>query len=92
MQTTLELHDQLLAQAMKYSGETTEQGTVEAGLRLLVQISPRSAAPGEVPNGFRRLGTSRYTRDEAAEGIRQIAEKHTLGGLRIKDLIEEGRR
>ena len=37
MQTTLEVDDQLLHQAMQDSGETTERGVVEAALRLLIQ-------------------------------------------------------
>lgn len=38
MQTTLELDEQLLHQAMEDSGETNESAAVEAGLRLLVQM------------------------------------------------------
>ena len=37
MQTTLEIDDKLLHQAMQDSGATTERGVVEAALRLLIQ-------------------------------------------------------
>ena len=39
-------------------------------------------------------GKSATTKAERAEAIRQLEEfsqRHTLGGLKIKDLIEEGR-
>jgi hypothetical protein len=45
-----------------------------------------------IPPGFVRLGVPTMTRAEAAASIREIQKNHTLGGLKIKDLIEEGRR
>jgi prevent-host-death family protein len=30
--------------------------------------------------------------DAAVEGLRQFARSHSLGGLRIKDLVDEGRK
>jgi hypothetical protein len=45
-----------------------------------------------VPPGFVRLGKSSMTRAEATASILEIQRTHTLGGLKIKDLIEEGRR
>ena len=42
--------------------------------------------------GFRWLGTPTKSPEEAAAAIREIASKNTLGGLDIKDLINEGRR
>lgn len=36
--------------------------------------------------------TTPEQRREAIEAMRRIAERNTLGGLRIKDLIAEGRR
>ena len=45
-----------------------------------------------LPSGFVRLGTSSKTRAEATESILEIQRTHTLGGLKIKDLIEDGRR
>lgn len=38
MRTNIEIDDQLMRQAMRSSGERTKRGTVEAGLRLLVQV------------------------------------------------------
>jgi hypothetical protein len=45
-----------------------------------------------LPPGFVRLGTSPLNPAQATAMIREIASRHTLGGLKIKDLIEEGRR
>jgi hypothetical protein len=45
-----------------------------------------------IPPGFVRLGVPTMTREEATASIREIQKNHTLGGLKIKDLIEEGRR
>jgi Arc/MetJ family transcription regulator len=38
MRTNIEIDDDLMEQAMKVSGLTTKRDTVEAGLRLLVQL------------------------------------------------------
>jgi hypothetical protein len=45
-----------------------------------------------IPPGFVQLGVPAMTRADATAEIREIASKHTPGGLKIKDLIEEGRR
>jgi hypothetical protein len=45
-----------------------------------------------LPEGFVRLGPRTGTPQEAGQAIREIARTHTLGGVKIKDLIEEGRR
>lgn len=45
-----------------------------------------------IPEGFVRLGTSTKTLAEATASILDIQKRNTLGGLKIKDLIEEGRR
>jgi hypothetical protein len=45
-----------------------------------------------LPSGFAYLGPKTRTREQAAASIREIASRSTLGGLKIKDLIEEGRR
>jgi hypothetical protein len=41
---------------------------------------------------FVRFGPGPYTPEEAAAGIRELRKGVTLGGLKIKDLINEGRR
>ena len=38
MRTNIDIDDDLMQEAMKVSGLTTKRKTVEAGLRLLVQI------------------------------------------------------
>ena len=45
-----------------------------------------------IPPGFVRLGVPTMTRLEAKAAILEIQRTHTLGGLNIKELIEEGRR
>ena len=47
MRTNIEIDDQLMRQAMKSSGARTKRATVEAGLRLLVQVQAQA--------GIRRL-------------------------------------
>jgi Arc/MetJ family transcription regulator len=47
MRTNIEIDDQLMRQAMKSSGARTKRATVEAGLRLLVQVRAQA--------GIRRL-------------------------------------
>jgi len=38
MRTNIEIDDQLMRQAMRSGGARTKRATVEAGLRLLVQV------------------------------------------------------
>jgi hypothetical protein len=45
-----------------------------------------------IPPGFVRLGVPTMTRAEATASIREIQRTHTLGGLSIRELINEGRR
>ncbi len=47
MRTNIEIDDQLMRQAMKSSGARTKRATVEAGLKLLVQVRGQA--------GIRRL-------------------------------------
>ena len=47
MRTNIEIDDQLMRQAMRSSGARTKRATVEAGLRLLVQVRGQA--------GIRRL-------------------------------------
>ena len=57
----------------------------------LVQQAVARIGDDMVPAGFVRLGTSIATAAEAGAAIRAIGSRNTLGGLRIKDLIDEGR-
>jgi len=47
MRTNIEIDDQLMREAMRSSGARTKRATVEAGLRLLVQVRRQA--------GIRRL-------------------------------------
>jgi Arc/MetJ family transcription regulator len=44
MRTNIEIDDKLLARAMKASGHSTKRATVEAGLRLLVELREQRKA------------------------------------------------
>ncbi len=48
--------------------------------------------PTALPAGFERLEGASSSAAEAGAAIRQIASRNTLGGIKIKELIEEGRR
>jgi hypothetical protein len=41
---------------------------------------------------YSRLGTSTKTRAEAVADILEIQKRNRLGGLKIKDLVQEGRK
>jgi hypothetical protein len=59
-------------------------------LQAIDQIGEETQLPESV-----RLGSSNTTqadRDAAGAAIREIASRNTLGGLKIKDLILEGRK
>jgi Arc/MetJ family transcription regulator len=43
MRTNIEIDDRLMRQAMKSSGSRTKRATVEAGLRLLIQVRGQTA-------------------------------------------------
>jgi Arc/MetJ family transcription regulator len=43
MRTNIDIDDELLAEAMRITGQTTKKGTVEEALRRLVQIHKQSA-------------------------------------------------
>jgi hypothetical protein len=74
--------------------EKVVQQAAKLGMPVDQLVSQAIDKIGEepVPPGFVRLGTPTRTPAEAAASIREIASRHTLGGLNIKELIEEGRR
>ena len=43
MRTNIEIDDQLIEQAMRYSGARTKRAAVEAGLKLLVKTHAQTA-------------------------------------------------
>jgi len=63
------------------------------GLPVSTLVSQALNQIGEepLPPGFVRLGSSDLDPAKATVIIRDIASRHTLGGLKIKNLIEEGR-
>jgi hypothetical protein len=44
------------------------------------------------PPGFVQLGSPTMSPAEATARIRELQQRYTLGGITIKELIEEGRR
>ena len=56
MRTNIDIDDRLMRQAMRISGSSTKKGTVEAGLRLLVETQAQTA--------IRRLKDLRRSRVE----------------------------
>jgi Arc/MetJ family transcription regulator len=44
MRTKIEIDDELLAQAMKATGLSTERATIEEGLRLLLRLHSQTTA------------------------------------------------
>jgi len=82
MVLTIDIPEKLLARAEVLGRPVAE----------LVSQAIDDIVEGPLPPGFVRLGTSTKTPAEAAADIRDIASRHTLRGIKIKDLIEEGRR
>ena len=48
MRTNIEIDDDLLADAMTASGQTTKKATVEEGLRLLVRVRRQAKALADI--------------------------------------------
>ena len=65
----------------------------ELGVPVIDLVSQALEGAQEAPlPRFVPLGPALGTPEEATAVIREIASRHTLGGLSIKALIEEGRR
>lgn len=82
MVLTIDIPEKLVAHATAVGRPVSE----------LVSQAIGNIVDAPLPAGFARLGTSTKSRAEAAADIRDIAAKHTLRGIKIRDLIEEGRR
>ena len=68
--------------------------SVEQMLQRLAQQEGQPDLDGLIPIG-RKFDTpeeARQARERAAQSMREIASRNTLGGIRIKDLINEGRK
>ena len=82
MEMTIEIPEKLVARA------------AELGLpvRTLVDQVLNQIDEEPIPAGFVRLGVPTMTRAEARAAILEIQRTHTLDVLKIRDLIDEGRR
>jgi hypothetical protein len=81
MQVTINIPDELAAQVR------ARGLALEDYVRDLVASDAAQANPG-----FIRFGPGPYTPEEAASSIRESRRNTRLNGLKIKDLIDEGRR
>jgi hypothetical protein len=82
MELTIEVPEKLIERA----------ATLGVPVTTLVSQALDQIARDPIPPGFVPLGTSALTREQATAEIREIASRHTLNGISIKELIEEGRR
>lgn len=81
MQITIDIPDELAAQVQA------------RGLILADYIQGLVASDVATSRaGFVRLGPGPYTPEEAGRSIRELRKNNRLDGLKIKDLINEGRR
>ncbi len=85
MELTIEVPERVVARA------------AELGVPVETLVSQALEGIGEeaLPPGFRWLRGDEppsMTVEEATAKIREIQSRSTLGGVKIKDLIEEGRR
>ena len=78
MQVTLELPDELAAEA-KRRGVSVES---------FVQKAVEDAV--ESKTDFEWIGPGPYTPQQAVQNIRELSKRLTLDGIKIKDLIHEG--
>jgi hypothetical protein len=100
MVMTIDIPDKVVARAAalgKPVSDLVAQALDHLAHQPLIASSKGESLPPEIcreppPPGFAYLGPKRHTTQEAGEAIRAIASRNTLGGLKIKDLIEEGRR
>jgi hypothetical protein len=82
MQITVNIPDELAAELeSRLASEAAARG-LSLDSYLLEKLV------GTLPSN----GGGRRTVDEAIDGIRELRKGNRLAGLRIKDLIEEGRR
>jgi hypothetical protein len=84
MQITLEIPDELATEA------ENRGVSVESYVKELVDVA-RKPRP-EIKWRSLSLGPGPYTPEEAVRNIRELRKKNTLGGLKIRDLINEGRK
>ena len=90
MTLTVEIPDKVVKHAQQV-GRPVEDLVTQA-IDQIAETSPTEDRRGPPPEGFMWLGRAIRTREEAAASIRDIASRSTLGGLKVRDLIEEERR
>jgi hypothetical protein len=81
MQITLELPDEVAAAAQAKG--------------LAVEVFVREIVDEKLDlqrRGLVRFGPGPYTPEQAGRNIRELSKGLTLGGIKIKDLINEGRK
>ncbi|HEX3967280.1 MAG TPA: hypothetical protein VHW70_04895 [Edaphobacter sp.] len=82
MQIVIDIPDEIASKAR------AEGLAVETYVRRIVEQASEISSARRYE--WVRFGTPTKTPAEAAESIRQIASRNTLGGLKIKDLMHEG--
>jgi len=81
MQVTVDIPNEIAAQVQA------------RGLALETYLQALVASDAASPKlGLTRLGPGPYTPEEAGQNIRELRKGILLNGIRIKDLIEEGRK
>jgi hypothetical protein len=96
MVITIDIPDRVVAQAAA-QGKSVAELVSDAldhipGPPPVPTEASKGLPRGTPPPGFVWLGPPKGTPEDAAAAIRQIASQNTLGGLKIKNLIEEDRR
>jgi len=73
-----------LAELVRWAAQGEEITITRRGVPVAKLVPVRPQSPSEAPK--------RLTPREAIEAIREIRKGHTLGGLSIRDMIDDGRR
>jgi hypothetical protein len=81
MQVTINIPDEIAAQVR------ARGLALDAYVQDLVASNAATSRPCLV-----RLGPGPYSTEEAARNIRELRKANRLDGIKIKDLIDEGRR
>jgi hypothetical protein len=82
MQVTLDVSERVAARA-------ESEGV---SLETFIQRAAERAATQDPELDLHRIPPGPYTPEEAGRNIRELRKKNLLGGLKIKDLIDDGRK
>jgi len=91
MTLTIEIPENVVRRA-ELSGRPVAELVEQAVSSLDREPNEFEIRRGPPTPGFRWLGVPTMSPEEAAANMRELASRSTLGGLKIKDLIEEDRR